>query len=105
MSTSLLPNEIIAAEFVTKIGITRAHALLNKIAERFDRRYKKACANSFSTVDRGSIRVTAIESELMHRVRIGLMICDNSDSPEAARQRNLERRRLRAEQRLTLKSA
>lgn len=92
MTTTLLPNEQFAAEFVTNIGIDRAQNLLSKITERFERRYKKACNNSFSPVERGAIRVTEFEVELTHRIRIGLMLCDDSNNPEAARQRILERR-------------
>lgn len=95
MTTTLLPNEKSAAEFVTNIGINRAKNLLGKITDRFERRYKKACNQSFSPVDRGSIRVTPFESDLTHRIRIGLMICDGSNSPDAARQRILERRQQR----------
>lgn len=102
MSNSLLPNEKIAVNFINKIGIERAKKILGLISARFDRRYKKACSNSFSTVDRGSIRVTPIEAELSHRLRIGLMLCDTENTPEAARQRNLERRAKRKAEKMML---
>ncbi|OEE38306.1 hypothetical protein A1QO_02695 [Vibrio genomosp. F10 str. ZF-129] len=87
----LLPNEAKAKAFVLRIGFERSTRLINAIDRRFQRRYKKACINSFSPINPEWIYKTKLEVELMHQLKMGLSLADTSNTPAAARQRILER--------------
>ncbi|EOW9160953.1 hypothetical protein [Vibrio cholerae] len=92
LSFDLSPSEREAALFVCKIGIDRARELIDKITRRIDRRLD-ACwkANNHLPINREWIRQTPLEVELMHRLKIGICIVDQSNSPWAAHQRILAR--------------
>ncbi|ELO1828395.1 hypothetical protein QXB71_003651 [Vibrio cholerae] len=92
LSFDLLPSEREAALFVCKIGIDRARKIVDKIKRRIDRRLD-ACwkANNHLPINREWIRQTPLEVELMHRLKIGICIVDQSNSPWAAHQRILAR--------------
>ncbi|MGR5368484.1 hypothetical protein [Photobacterium damselae] len=88
----LLPCEQEAADFVRRIGLERAYRLLNKLTQRFDRRYARACAKCFAPINRDWVRSTPLELELSHRIKIGISIVDDFFSPYAAHQRIIARR-------------
>lgn len=80
----LLPNEQMASDLVERIGLDRAYRLLDKITNRFDRRYKRVCDASFNPIDRGAVRVTPIELELTFILKLGIGINDTYNTPAAA---------------------
>lgn len=82
---SLYPSEQAALDFVTRIGIIRANRILSLIAKRIERRATKG---RFFTLD--FVRREPWEVDLMHQLKIGLMLSD-TDSPYAAHQRILAR--------------
>ncbi|MEI8659392.1 hypothetical protein [Vibrio sp. Hal054] len=87
----LLPSEQQAYDFVKRIGLERAQRILASICRRFDRRYDKACDSNLVPINREWIRRTELEVELTHRLKIGMTLVDDSNTPEAAHQRILER--------------
>lgn len=87
----LLPSEQQAAAFVRSIGIDRAERILSAIARRFDRRYAKACTESFAPINREWVKQTELEVELTHRIKLGLMLVDDYHTPKAAHARILKR--------------
>lgn len=92
---SLLPDEQKASCFVMQIGLARAYRLLDKITNRIERRYKRVSEKCFTQFDRGSVRLTSFEVDMIHCLKLGIQINDLSNTPAAARQRNLARRKAR----------
>lgn len=92
--SGLLPNERDAALFVDSIGIERATSILNKIYRRFDRRYKRACDNSFVMISVGSIYQTKLEKDLAYKIKLGLMLAPK-ESSSSIKERILNRRAFR----------
>lgn len=91
-SNDLLPSEQEASDFVSRIGLDRAYRLLEKLTRRFDRRYARACAESFAPINREWVRSTPFELELSHRLKIGIALNDDYFTPHAAHQRIIARR-------------
>ena len=88
----LMPSEQMAADFVSKIGIERAQRILDAICRRFDRRYQKACdKNPLVPINPEWVRNTPLELDLTHRIKMGLTILDDYNTPYAAHQRILTR--------------
>jgi hypothetical protein len=89
---SLLSSEQKAADFVSEIGIERATTILNAICRRIDRRYDAACqANPHTPINREWVRQTDLERELIHRLKMGLMLVDDYLTPTKAHERILAR--------------
>lgn len=87
----LLKEEQNASAFVLHIGIERAERILNAICKRFDRRYERACDNSMSPINREWVYRTEFEVSLTHKIKIGLTLVDQYNTPAAAKKRILER--------------
>lgn len=83
----LLPGEKDAFQFVVSIGLSRAYRLIDKIAARFERRYKRACEEASVPINREWIYSTELEKDLMHKLKMGVTLVDISSSPYAARRR------------------
>lgn len=89
---SLLPEEQQAKAFVARIGDTRAQRILTSICKRIDRRIEKGNRHTFSNLfDRYSVRRTALEVSLMHKIKLGISLNDTYFTPVAARQRIIAR--------------
>ncbi len=95
----LLKNEQQASDLVSKIGLVRAKRLLTALSNRKARR-TKALPDCVGFLSHNYQVSKQWEIELAYKLKLGIMITDNSNSPQAARQRNLERRRKRKEARL-----
>lgn len=93
---SLLKNEQEASEFVSKIGNARAAKILTALCNRSDRRAKALpdCVGFHAHCYKVWL---PWEEELVYKLKLGLQINDTENTPEAARQRNLARRKKRAE--------
>lgn len=91
-TNDLPPCEQEAADFVRRIGLERAYRILDKLTQRFDRRYARACAECFAPINREWIRSTPLELDLSHRIKIGISIVDDYFTPYAAHQRIIARR-------------
>lgn len=87
----LLSKEAEASIFVANIGLTRAHRVLDAVFRRFDRRVKRACEGSLIPISRKSVYQTDLEIDLIHKLKLGIMLNDNSNTPYAAHQRILAR--------------
>lgn len=90
----LLPNELKAKMFVELIGVDRAQRLLTAVTNRIERRVGKANKGMNPIFTALNIRKSPWEIDIVHKLKIGLIL-NCSDSPAAARKRNLERRALR----------
>jgi len=88
---ALLPSEQEAKDFVLKIGAQRASRILDAICRRFDRRYKLACDQSNSPINPEWIYKTKLEVDLTDRIKMGLQLTDDYNTPAAAKQRLLKR--------------
>ncbi|UKA04745.1 hypothetical protein [Photobacterium damselae] len=95
----LLPSEQIASDFVQRIGLQRAYRVLDKLSQRFNRRYRKACEKCFVSIDQSWVRETPFERKLTHKLKIGITLNDDYNTPYAARQRNIARHLARKEAR------
>lgn len=92
VSLDLMPSEQMAVDFVSKIGIERAQRILDAICRRFNRRYQKACdENPLVPINPEWVRNTPLELDLTHRIKMGLTILDDYNTPYAAHQRILAR--------------
>lgn len=98
----LLKEEQNASDFVLSIGIKRAERVLNAICKRFDRRYERACDNGFGSINREWVYRTELEVNLTHKIKMGLNLVDQYNTPAAAKKRILERIEARKEKRRKL---
>lgn len=87
----LLPIEQEAKDFVLRIGDQRAIRILNAICRRFDRRYNKACSANNVPINREWIYKTDLEVSLTYKIKLGLKLNDDYNTPQAAKQRILKR--------------
>lgn len=89
---SLLKNEQEALDFVESIGQSRAHKLLTLITNRISRRIKKANEGCCGLViTESSVRTANWEVELIHKLKMGLCLADDSNTMSAAKARNVKR--------------
>lgn len=87
----LLAREKESYELVKRIGIKRANRILDSIVRRFERRYKKTQRNSMSPLNPGWIRETELEITLKYKLKQGIALNDNFNTPAAAKKRIQER--------------
>lgn len=104
-TTELLQAEQVAYNFIASIGEQRANRLLTMVCNRIDRRIKNANKKaSLAIINNTCVRTEEWETNLMHNIKLGLTL-HNTDSPEKARQRNLQRRAERKAQLLQRNAA
>ncbi|OUX87090.1 MAG: hypothetical protein CBB95_09690 [Alteromonas sp. TMED35] len=96
---SLLPSEQAAKDFVSRIGVSRASVLLDKLTKRFDRRFEKAAIAASVPINREWVRRTPFEVDLTHTLQMGLTLLDDYNTPAAARARIEARIKARHERR------
>ena len=87
----LLDSEQEAKDFVIKIGAQRASRILSAIGRRFDRRYNNACNASNSPVNPEWIYRTELEVNLTYKIKMGLQLTDDYNTPQAAKERTVKR--------------
>lgn len=100
--SKLLPNEQEAKDFVLRIGQQRAERILNAIYRRFDRRYNKACDDNNMPINAEWIYKTELEVNLSFKLKMGLQLTDDYNTPWAAKlriQKRLEERKAKREAR------
>ena len=87
----LLPYEKEAKAFVLNTGLDRANKLLTAICNRIDRRITIANNQMCSGfIDNTCVRKSHWEIEMISLLKMGLQLL-NTDTPDAAKQRILER--------------
>lgn len=90
----LLDSEYESLVFVHKIGLERAERLLTLVGDRMQRRatrYNSKRVYFDYAYDAFSV-AKDWETTLLHKLKIGIGLLDDSNSPYKARQRILERR-------------
>lgn len=87
----MLESEASACALVERIGLHRAHRLLDAIVRRIDRRYAAACLASFSPINREWVRQTPLEVDLIYKLKLGISILDDYHTPAGAKRRIAER--------------
>jgi hypothetical protein len=88
-----LKSEVEALALVEKIGRPRALKISHSISNRLTRRVNNANASVFSGYfTLGCIKEYDWEKELSYKLKLGLMMTDFENTPEAARERNIKRR-------------
>lgn len=86
----LLASELAAKEFVVAIGVERAHRLLERVCNRFERRAKLGSTfGQFLTTD--YVKKADWEVSLVYQLKMGLKLLDTVNTPQAARERILAR--------------
>lgn len=89
---SLLKNEQQAKDFVESIGQTRTRRLLDLITNRIARRIVKANEGcSGLVITESSVRRADWEVELIHKLKMGMMLTDTYNTQSAAKARNIKR--------------
>ena len=96
--TDLLPSEQEAKDLVVRIGQQRADRILSALTRRFDRRYNKACDASMVPINPEWIYRSELEVNLTFKLKMGLQLTDDYNTPCAAKLRikkRLEERQAR----------
>lgn len=99
--SELLPNEQKAVELIERIGLSRAYQLHSKLGSHIENRAtKRNSARTYFDYTHTGIEVAhPRELTLLHILRIGITICDDSNTPSKARERNLLRVQRRRQER------
>ncbi|MBE8233142.1 MAG: hypothetical protein HAW67_05345 [Endozoicomonadaceae bacterium] len=89
----LMENEKQAIKFFDKVGKERALKLLDMVCHRIERKVRKANTGGrggfYFTID--TIKRSDWETRLIYIIKLGFML-NNTDTPRAAKERNLARR-------------
>lgn len=90
---ALLPTELFARDLVLRIGRNRALRVIDSLSRRTDRRVRHCDMSGAAFLfTSASIRRSQWEVELFYQLKLGIMLTDTDNTPEAARARITQRR-------------
>lgn len=102
---NLLDDEHNAVALAQRVGLDRVHSALTKVSEHMNRRAAKYNARrTYFDYEHTAINVAHDrELTLMRGLKVAIMLCDVTQTPQAARLRNLKRMATRKAKRETEK--